>query len=56
MLLQLLLNTLPPVTSHTVQGLEPYTNYTFKVRAYNGVGCINSTESSGSTLQAGMYI
>ena len=42
----------PPVVSHTLNGLVPFTNYTFKIGACNSVGCINSSDSYGSTLQA----
>ena len=51
-LFQVLVIMAPPVVSHTLNGLVPFTNYTFKIGACNSVGCINSSDSYGSTLQA----
>ncbi|XP_021347323.1 usherin-like [Mizuhopecten yessoensis] len=47
----LLSNTSGDTMTHVVDQLKAYTNYTFMVGACNSMGCINSTEGYGFTLQ-----
>uniref|UniRef100_A0A8B9SU76 Usherin n=1 Tax=Anas platyrhynchos TaxID=8839 RepID=A0A8B9SU76_ANAPL len=37
---------------HTVSGLQPYTNYSFKLTACTSAGCASSQPLSGQTLQS----
>ncbi|XP_060070524.1 usherin-like [Ylistrum balloti] len=47
----LLSNTSGDTMTHVVDQLKAYTNYTFIVGACNSMGCVNSTEGYGFTLQ-----
>lgn len=41
--------------THMIGGLEPYTNYTFKLGVCNSEGCVNSSETYGTTQEDGLF-
>ena len=47
------ITTLNSTRGHVVADLASFSNHTFKVEACNSVGCVNSSEITGQTGQAG---
>ena len=40
---------------YVLRSLSPYSQHTVKIQACNTVGCVNSTDTTGRTQQAGGY-
>lgn len=41
--------------THMIGDLEPYQNYTFKLGVCNSEGCVNSSQTYGTTQEDGLF-